>query len=123
MTNHRPAALTAAAAVCVVNSLGNLAAFGAPPIPRPVAYASLVLALAGVVGAFGIWQMRRWGALTSDGILALTALLAAPGIAFASVPGLRAVAVVTVIVDFAGIVLLLVPASRRIYNVHSAPAR
>jgi hypothetical protein len=123
MTNHRPATLTAAAAVCVVNSLGNLAAFGAPPIPRPVAYASLVLALAGLVGAFGIWRLTRWGALASVAVLALTALLAAPGIAFASVPALRAVAIVTVIVDIAGVALLLVPASRRVYNVRSVPAR
>jgi hypothetical protein len=120
MRSQRRVVLTTAIAICVVNSLGNLAAFGAPPIPRPIAYASLVLALVGLFGAFGIWRVKRWGALLSVAVLALTALLAAPGIMFAPIPGLRAVAAVTVILDIAGIVLLFVPASRR---THAVPTR
>jgi hypothetical protein len=117
MRNRRPAALTAAIAICIVNSLGNLAAFGAPPIPRPVAYASLLLAVAGVFGAFGLWRLARWGALASAAVLALTALLAAPGVVIAPFPALRIVAVVTVTLDIAGILLLFLPASRRVYAV------
>lgn len=117
MRHQRPAVLTAAIAICVVNSLGNLAAFGAPPIPRPIAYASLVLALIGVMGVIALWRLQRRGGLLSTGALALSALLAAPGIVFAPVPALRVVAAVTVILDIAGIVLLLVPASRRVYAV------
>ncbi len=79
MRNRRPAALTTATVICVVNSLGNLAAFGAPPIPRPIGYASLLLAVAGVFGAFGLWRLAPWGALGRAAVLALTALLAAPG--------------------------------------------
>jgi hypothetical protein len=117
MRNHRPAALTAAIAICLVNGLGNLAAFGAPPIPRPIAYASLVLALVGLFGAFGLWRVMRWGAYVSAAALAFTALLAAPGVAFAPFPALRAVAAATVILDVAGILLLFLPASRRAYAV------
>jgi hypothetical protein len=120
LRSQRPVVLTTAIAICAVNSLGNLAAFAAPPIPRPIAYASLFLALVGLVGAFGIWRVQRWGTLLSAAVLALTALLAAPGIMFAPVPGLRAVAAVTVILDVAGIVLLFVPASRR---GHAVPTR
>jgi uncharacterized membrane protein (DUF2068 family) len=116
MRHQRPAALIAVTAICAANSVGNLAALAVPPIPRPIAYASLVLALVGLFGAFGIWQLRRWGALLSAAILALTALLAIPGVAFAPVPGLRVVAVLTVTLDIAGIVLLCVPASRRVYG-------
>ena len=117
MRNQRPAALIAAIAICIVNSVGNLAAFGAPPIPRPVAYASLALALIGLFGAFGLWRMKRWGALVSAAVLVLTALLAAPGVALAPIPELRVVAAVTVILDVAGILLLVLPASRRVYAV------
>jgi hypothetical protein len=117
MRNRRPAALRTAIAICVVNSLGNLAAFGAPAIPRPIAYASLLLAVAGLFAAFGLWRLTRWGALGSVAVLALTALLAAPGAAFAPIPALRIVAAVTVILDIAGILLLVLPVSRRVYTV------
>jgi hypothetical protein len=115
MRNRRPAALTAAIAIGIVNSLGNLAGFGAPSIPRPIAYASLLLAVAGALGAFGLWRLARWGALGSAAVLALTALLAAPGVVFAPFPALRIVAVVTVTLDIAGILVLFLPVSRRVY--------
>jgi hypothetical protein len=125
MRDKRPAVLTAAIAICVVNSVGNLAAFGAPPIPRPIAYASLGLALIGVVGAFGLWRVQRWGALLSAGVLVLTAVLAAPGIAFGPILALQVVAALTVLLDIAGIALIFVPASRQAYAVHppNAPAQ
>jgi hypothetical protein len=50
------------------------------PIPRPVVYSGAVLALVALVGAFGLWRLRRWGALVSTGALAPSAGLATPGI-------------------------------------------
>jgi uncharacterized membrane protein (DUF2068 family) len=114
MRYQRPAVLTAAIAICVVNSLGNLALLPAP-IPRPLVYASGVAALAGLAGVFGLWRLKRWGALVSAAVLALTALLAAPGIVFAPVLPLRVVAAVTVLLDIAGLVLIFQSASRRAY--------
>ena len=74
-------------------------------------------ALAGLVGAFGLWRLTRWGALLSAAVLVLTALLAAPGIAFASVLPLQVVAGVTVVLDIAGVVLIFHSASRRAYGL------
>ena len=79
MKYQRPAALTAAIAICFVNGLSNVAAIGSP-IPRPIAYASILLALIGVIGALGLWRLQHWGALLSTAVLALTVMLAAPGI-------------------------------------------
>jgi len=115
MRNQRPAALTAATVICVLNSLSNLAMLPAP-LPRPLIYATALVALAGMVGAFGLWRRKRWGALLSVAVLALTALLAAPGIVFAPILLLQVVAAVTVLLDIAGMVLIFHPASRRAYG-------
>jgi hypothetical protein len=116
MRHQRPAVLTAAIAICVVNSLGNIATL-ASPVPRPIAYASIVLALIGVIGTLGLWRLQHWGALLSTAVLALTAMLAAPGIVFAPIPMLHVVGAVIVILDFAGIVLIFLPASRQAYVI------
>ena len=113
MRNQRPAPLIAATVICVLNSLGNLAILPAP-LPRPLIYASGLAALAGLVGAFGLWRLMRWGAPVSAAVLAVTALLAAPGIVFAPVLPLQVVAALTVLLDIAGMVLIFHPASRRI---------
>ena len=115
MRNQRPAAVNAAVVICVLNSLGNLAILPAP-LPRPVIYASGLAAVAGLVGALGLWRSKRWGALLSATILALTALLAAPGIVTAPVLPLQVVAAVTVLLDIAGMVLIFYPAARRAYR-------
>lgn len=114
MRSQRPAAISAATVIGILNSLGNLAILPAP-IPRPLAYASGVAALSGLVGAYGLWRMRRWGALLSAGVLALTALLAAPGIVFAPVLPLQVVALVTLLFDIAGLLLVFHSAARRAY--------
>jgi uncharacterized membrane protein (DUF2068 family) len=116
LRHPRPAVLTAAIAICVVNGLGNVATL-VSPIPRPVVYAGVVLALVGLVGAFGLWRLQRWGALVSTAVLALSALLAAPGIVFAPFLTLQVLAVVGVALNIAGIVLIFLPASRRAYGL------
>ena len=120
MRQQRPAVLTAAIAICVLDSLGNVATV-AGPIPRPVVYAGVALALAGLIGAFGLWRLQRWGALVSTVVLALSALLAAPGIVFAPILALEALASAAVALNVAGIVLILLPASRRAYGLRPTP--
>lgn len=116
MRYQRPTALRAATVICVLNSLGNLALLPAP-VPRLLICGGGVAALAGLVGALGLWRLKRWGAVLSAAVLVLTTLLAAPGIAFAPVFALRLVAVVTVLFDVAGLVLIFHPASRRAYTL------
>jgi uncharacterized membrane protein (DUF2068 family) len=124
MRHQRPAAIAAAIAICVVNSVGNGATLGSP-VPRPIAYASLVLALIGVIGALGLWRLQRWSAFLSAAVLALTAMLATPGIFFAATLMAHVFAAVIVILDIAGIVLIFLPGSRQAYALRSpaTPAR
>ena len=114
MRELRPPTVNIAVALCVLNSLGSLATTAAP-LPRPVVYASVAAAVLGLAGVYGVWRLKRWGAALSVVILALTALLAAPGIFFAPNVGLHAFAAVTVIVDLVAISLLVMQSSRRVY--------
>jgi uncharacterized membrane protein (DUF2068 family) len=115
MKEQRPRAVTVATILCVLNSLDNLGTLAAGPIPRSIVYASVVAAVLGLAGAYGLWQLKRWGALLSVLILVVTFVLAAPGVLFAPSLGLHALAAGTVIVDLFTISLLVVPSSRRAY--------
>ena len=105
--------MTLAAGLCVLNALLNLATSLTPGIPPPVVMASVLVGLAGLAGAYGVWRLRRWGVIASVIILAITALLAAPGILFAPSAALHALATATVVLDVIAIALLVVPSSRR----------
>ena len=118
MKSKRPAVLTAAVTLTVISSLGNMMTL-ASPVPRMVAYGGVVLGLVGLVGAVGLWRVRGWGALVSIPVLAVSILLAAPGIAFATSPTLQVLAAVTVALSIGGIVMTSLPASRHAYRQDS----
>ena len=116
MREQRPPTLTGATIACVLASLANLATLVfAGSLPPPVLYASAGAAALGFAGAYGLWRLKRWGAILSIAILAVTVLLTAPGIAFAPSAGLHVLAITVVTVDLVAIVLLVVPSSRRAY--------
>jgi hypothetical protein len=112
---RRPVIVTVAAVLCAVNAIANLVPFGGNDIPTPVIYGSVVLGAIGLVGAFGLWRVRRWGAVLSSAVLVLGALLAAPGILFAPSLPLRLLASVGVLVAVVVLTLILLPSSRRAY--------
>jgi hypothetical protein len=113
---HRPLTVTIAAVLCALNSLANMVPFGAGgDIPIFVVYASVVLGAIGLVGVFGLWRMRRWGALLSAAVLVLTALLAAPGILFAPSLVLNLLASAGVLLSIVVLALIFLPSSRRAY--------
>jgi uncharacterized membrane protein (DUF2068 family) len=114
MREERPVAVTIATIACVLNSLSNLGTLAAP-IPRPVVYASVAAGVLGLAGAYGVWQLKRWGAALSVVILSATALLAAPGIPFAPNLALHVLAGAIVLVDIVAVFLLAMPSSRRAY--------
>jgi len=72
-------------------------------------------AVLGLVGAYGVWRLRRWGAALSVVILGINALLGAPGIPFAPNSGMHFFATLTVVFNLLAITLLVLPASRRTY--------
>jgi hypothetical protein len=69
----------------------------------------------GLVTAWGIWQGKRWGVISTLVLRVLDILGTVPGIFFAPSLDLQIVCVVAVALSVGVIVLLLLPASRRIY--------
>jgi hypothetical protein len=116
-TLRRPVAVTVAAVLCALNALANIVPFGAggDQIPTFVIYASIALGAIGLVGAFGLWRVRRWGALLSAAVLVLTALLAAPGILFAPTLVLHLLASVGVLIAVVVLTLIFLPSPRHAY--------
>ena len=104
-----------AAVLCAVNAIANMVPFGGNDIPTFVIYGSVALGAIGLVGAFGLWRVRRWGAVLSAAVLALSALLAGPGVLFAPTLLLHLLASVGVLVAVVVLTLILLPSSRRAY--------
>jgi uncharacterized membrane protein (DUF2068 family) len=85
-------------------------------VPAFVIYLGVVLGVAGLVAAAGLWMLKRWALWLTIVVSVLNILSAAPGLAFAPNAGLRVAATVTV-VGFALVILLVVmPNSRRAYT-------
>ena len=85
-------------------------------VPAFVIYLGVVLGVLGLIGAAGLWMLKRWALWLTIVVCVLNILSAAPGLAFAPTPTLRALATVGV-VGFALVILLVVlPNSRRAYT-------
>ena len=114
----RPLQVTVASVLLGLLSLLNLVGPllpGSEGIPAGVIYLAVVLGVAGLVAAAGLWMLKRWGAWLAVVVSALNLLSAAPGVAFPSNGALWVAAMVTVLVCALIIVLVLVPASRRAF--------
>jgi len=73
---------------------------------------SFALDIIGVVGAYGIWRMQKWGVVLTITVAALNSLGQLPAIAFAPTP-MRILSVVGLVWSAAMIVLLLQPTRQR----------
>ncbi len=116
----RPTALKIAAvlsvlmnAFSIISSLpllavGATAANRSPDSPPYfIILIALLMGVVGIVASYGVWKQQRWGIVLAIVANLLNGLSAAPGILFASGPGMMATAVVTVIVCILIIVLCL----------------
>lgn len=79
---------------------------GGPPFP--LVLLNFAIAVLGLVAAYGIWQMQKWGVVLALVLSALQILTALPAILFAPTP-FKLLAGVAVIWAAAIIVLLLRP--------------
>ena len=114
----RPLPVTIAAVLMALFGLANLLSPVMPMegVPTFVVYSGVVLGVAGLLAAAGLWMLKRWALWLTIVVCVLNILSAAPGLAFAPSAGLRAAATVTV-VGFALVVWLVVlPNSRRAYT-------
>ncbi len=117
----RPLPVTVAAILLALVSLPNLVFPLLPTegIPAVVVYLGVVLGVAGLVAAAGLWMLKKWGFWLTIVVSVLNLLSAAPGIAEAPNTALQAAATVTVAVSALIIVLVVLPSSRRAFAASS----
>lgn len=84
--------------------------------PTIVIYLGVVLGVAGLVAATGLWMLRRWGLWLTVIVSALNILIAAPGIVVEPNAVGRIFAVVQVVIPVLILVLVTRPASRRTFT-------
>ncbi len=119
--HSRPQPVTVAAVLLALLSLPNLVFPLLPTegIPAVVVYLGVVLGVAGLVAAAGLWMLKKWGLWLTIVVSALNLLSAAPGITSAPNAGLQLAALVTVVVSALIIVLVVIPTSRRALTASS----
>jgi uncharacterized membrane protein (DUF2068 family) len=84
--------------------------------PASAVYILMGLGVLGLVGAVGLWMLKRWALWLTIVVSVLNILAAAPGLVFAPEPAARVLATIGV-VGFALVILLAVlPNSRRAYT-------
>lgn len=114
MNTKRPVPLTIAIILLALFSLGSLSLplFGHPP--PPVLYGAIVLGILGLVAAFGLWRLKRWGMILTIIYSVLQVLSGAAGIGEA--PNvIKVLTAVTVVLCIVLIVLVVLPSARRAY--------
>jgi uncharacterized membrane protein (DUF2068 family) len=114
----RPLPVTVAVVLLVILSLANLLSPVMPSegVPTFVIYLGVVLGVLGLIGAGGLWMLKRWALWLTIVVSVLNILSAAPGLAFAPTPTLRILATIGV-VGFAVVILLaILPGPRRTYT-------
>ena len=80
-----------------------------------VLYASVVLGVLGLVAAFGIFNLKRWGMWLAIGVSVFGALFGAGGIAYSSSPLTKSLGMVLVALYALVIVLVILPSTRAAY--------
>src|SRR5215203_2141316 len=86
-------------------------------IPAVVVYAGVVLGVLGLVGALGLWMLKRWALWLSILVSVLNILAAAPGMLGAAPSTTLRVLATVGVVGFALVILLaVVPSSWRAHT-------
>jgi hypothetical protein len=88
-------------------------------IPAAAVYIGVVAGAAGLVGAAGLWLLRKWGIWITIIVSVLNILDAAPGIALAPNAALQVAATVTVLGFALVLVLVVLPTSRCAFRASS----
>ena len=126
----RPLTVTVAAILLALCSVPNLLfPLWAEAIPREeevpalVVYTTVMVGIAGFLGAAGLWMLRKWSLWLTIVVCVLNVLDAAAGVAGAPNAALQ-VAATVMVVGFALItVLVVLPSSRQALAAAEQPSR
>jgi hypothetical protein len=115
----RPTIVTTAVALSVLLIVANLAGFALPTdgqsVPAFVVVSTIVLSVAGIPAAIGLWMLRRWGYILTLVVMALNLLTGLPGIPAGPTAAIKVFSALFAVVSAAIIVLATRPEARRAY--------
>ena len=121
MKTQRPPAVTVAvvllALLSVVTMVPPSLMFSpavAAEIPAFVTYLGFILGVVGLVAAYGLWALKRWGVWLTIILSAVSILLSVPPILFGPTVAIQVLNIVSGVAFALIIVLVLLPASRRV---------
>lgn len=116
---HRPSAVTAAVVLTAITALATfpmMALPGSDEIPTEAIVIGIVASVAMLVGAWGLWQLRRWGAVLTFILTFLNVLASIPAFFEAPSDWIVAAAAIGIPVSLVVLVLIALPTSRRAYR-------
>ena len=117
----RSAAVTVAAVLLGILSALNLVSIFVPAfsegVPAIVVYGGAVLGILGLVAAYGLWALKRWSVWLTIILSAVSILLSVPPILFGPTVAIQVLNILSGVAFALIIVLVLLPASRRVYTV------
>src|SRR5215203_3105455 len=126
----RPQPVTVAAILLALFSLMNFpgpwwyAVPGAAEVtPMFVLYSGIVLGVAGLVAAVGLWMMKTWSLWLTIVVCVVNILLNVSGLVMMLPGGLKALIAVQTIGFVLVIVLVVLPSSRRVLATADQPPR
>ena len=115
----RPTTVTIATVLTVIVAVANIAFMVVPgasdDVPMAVVVIGLLLGIAGLPAAYGLWRCRRWAMIATVVISAINFLASAPGIVAGPSGFAIGAAVVGTILSAATIVLVLMRDARASY--------
>jgi hypothetical protein len=117
MTTQPPLPVAFAAILLALLSLPSLIFPLLPSegVPVFIIYLNVVWGVAGLVGASGLWMLKRWSMWLTIGLCVLGILSAAPGVGGAPTALLQILATTGVVGSAIIIMLVALPNSRRAY--------
>jgi hypothetical protein len=110
----------AAVILSVVLVIANFAGFALPSggetAPMIVVVSSIILGIAGIPAAIGLWLLRRWGYILTLVVTVLNLLGTVPGPFLAPTAAIKVFSVVFGLVSIAILILATRPDARRAYQ-------
>ena len=91
-------------------------------LPAVAIYLTVVLGVVGLVGAAGLWMLKKWGIWLSSVVCVLNILDAAGGVVGAQNAAVQVAAAIGLIGFALIIVLIVLPTSRRAFTVAEQPS-
>ncbi|MEZ4523532.1 MAG: hypothetical protein R3A46_18090 [Thermomicrobiales bacterium] len=119
VVERRPMAVSLAVVFTVIGALSTIPFFFLPG-NEDVPWGAQVFSVAGAVlyliGAWGLWNLRRWGAILTFVVTLLNTLAALPGLIERPSGWIVAGILMLIPLGIATLVLIALPASRRAYH-------